>query len=196
MYGSTVSSQGESLENNMVPVLTGLRVEGNEILGINIFENEAGEKDFRRAILTIKQNNGAQLRHTIWDGIKGGQPDEKAMDRLNGFMLHVGSTLLGGTPEQYKSAIGEPTSFEEFINSFNNNIIAKAKDKRFTMTIIKKENQSNGKWYAQLPMFPNFIELDGTTPSTLFMKKMYIFEAPEVSTVSKGDNSDPVGEAF
>lgn len=182
MYGNTTNSEGKSLENSIIPILTGLHVPGNKIKGIAIFKKEDGEEDLRRAILTIEQSNGAELRHTVWDGLKQGEPDEKAMDRLNGFMLHLAlGTQAVNSSEEYQSVIGNPSSFKEFINIFNTKIIGKLGNKTFTFTVIKKENTSNGKWYAQLPIFPNFVEADGTKPTTLYMKKDYVFEAPEVT---------------
>lgn len=196
MYGNTTASDGQSLENNFVPVITGLHVKENQILSLKMFEDENGVVDTRRANLIIKQSNGAELRHTIWDGLKNGQVDEKSVDRLNGFMLHLGTVLLGGSQDAYKTAIGSPANFTEFINNFNANIVAKSTTKRFTMTIIKRENQSNGKWYAQVPMFPNFIEVDGTAPSTLFMKKSYIFDEPEVTAPANASTGSDVADAF
>lgn len=190
MYGNTTNSDGKSLENSIVPILTGLHVSGNKIKGIAIFQKEDGEKDLRRAILTIEQANGAELRHTVWDGLKQGEPDEKSMDRLNGFMLHLAlGTQAASSPEEYSSLIGSPGSFSEFIETFNNKIISKILNKTFTFTIIKRENTSNGKWYAQLPIFPNFVEVDGTKPTTLYMKKDYVFEAPEVTKTDDLESS-------
>lgn len=195
MYGKTVNSEGKSLENDFTPVETGLHVKGNVIKSIEIFKDEEGVEDLRRAILTVEQSNGGELRHTVWDGLKNGEVEDKAVDRLNGFMLHLGTVISETSPEEYSSLIGSPASFKEFIETFNTKIIPKANGKSFTMTVIKRENQSNGKWYAQIPIFPNFIELDGTEPSTIFMKKSYIFETPEVSSPSAGTSSD-VEDAF
>lgn len=181
MYGKTTNSEGKSLENEYIPILKGLHVSGNEIASIEIYKGQDGVEDERRAILTIKQSNGAELKHTVWDGKKNGEPDSGAMDRLNGFMLHVAcGTKICSTPEEFASLIGTPSNFKEFITAFNDKIISKGRGKKYTFTIITRES-NNGKWYPQIPMFPNFVEPDGTSPTTLFMKKDYIFDAPAVT---------------
>ena len=171
MFGATHDADGKNLLEQNSPILTGLHVTGNELMSLTMGKDQAGNPDPRFANLMIKQSNGSELKHTIW-----APNDEKGVTRTNTFILHLCSAFV--TPEEYKALVGSPSSFEEFVNVVGTNVFPKAKGVKFTMTIIKKENTNSGKWYAQLPGFPPFVEKDGTTPTGLYMKKSYVFETP------------------
>jgi hypothetical protein len=196
MYGNTTNSEGKSLDNAIVPVITGLHVAECKVDKLEIATDQEGNEDTRRAFLFINQPNGAVFRHSIWDGKKNGEPDEGAMDRLNGFMLHLalGSKFVS-SEDEYKTLIGNPSSFKEFIRNFNNNIITPNKAKSLTFTISKKLG-TDGKWRNEIPVFPPFVEPDGTNPTTFYVRKgknKLIFEVPETTsapTTSSDNGSD------
>jgi hypothetical protein len=177
MYGQTVSSEGKDLNEATAQLLTGLHVKGNVLESLSLATDASGNVVNNRAELVIKQSSGATIKQAYFD--KPG--DAKAIDRLNGAVLHICSAFV--TKDEYKSLLGAPTNFAEFIHNVNTNIFPRAKGKTFTMTFIREEAQ-NGKWYVKIPTFPNFIELDGTAPTTIYMKKNYIFDIPETTNMS------------
>lgn len=176
MFGATTAEDGSSLVSTTTPIITGLQVPGNKIVELAMGVDREGNPTERWATITIEQSNGAKLTHTLWN--PGEDADAKQV--INAFILHLCLSFV--TEQEYKQLVGTPTSFAHFINTVGTNIIPKAKDLTFTMTIIYRPNK--GKFYAQLPKYVPFVEKDGTTPSTLYMKKSYIFEIPTVTDMS------------
>lgn len=187
MFGKTTDEEGVSLVSTNTPIITGLHVKGNKLIELKMGVNQDGSPTERWATLTIEQSNGAKLTHTLWNP----NDDADAIKVVNAFILHLCTSFI--TVAEYEQLVGTPTSFAHFINTVGTTIIPKAKDLTFTMTVIYRPNK--GKYYAQLPKYIPFIEKDGTSPSTLYMKKSYIFEIPETTdmdattsaTVSGGD---------
>lgn len=169
MYGSRTNNEGVAISaNGSSPILTGEQVVGNKLVSLEMGNDQNGNPVTNRASLTITQSNGAKFTHSFWDST-----EEWAIVQVNREMLHICTKIVSET--EYYAILEEhgDNSFSGFIKAVADHILPKAADKSFTMKIIYKENKSNGKWYPNFPKFPNFIELDGTTPSTFSTNPQY-----------------------
>jgi len=197
MYGSRTNNEGVAISaNGSSPILVGEQVVGNKLVSLEMAKDQNGNPVGNRATLTIGQRNGAKFTHSFWDST-----EEWAIVQVNREMLHICTKIV--SEDEYYSILeahGDGT-FVGFISAVATHILPKAADKTFTMKIIYKENKSNGKWYPNFPKFPNFIELDGTTPSTFSTNPkydVYVMPTPTTmeSTPTTFDGSTPAEIVF
>jgi len=175
-YGDVTSEDGREIqENGTMPTLTGEQVKGNEIVGLE-FPEFQGVVSRDAAILTFKQANGAYFKHRI-----NGMDAPWAIDQTKREMMHICSKIV--PREEYQAAIAGSAGFVDFINRVKNSVIPKAAGKKFTLKIVYKLSKDKTKAYINFPNFPNFIELDGTEPTTLSTNPKYdIYEMPSLGT--------------
>jgi hypothetical protein len=171
-YGSRINSQGDEVrENGNLPIITGERVVGNTILHFGMCTDESGNTIDTRAEIKFKQNNDATFTYMFFDS-----DQEWAIDKVNRELLHICTKFV--TKEEYYAAVEEAKNFSDFVNKIASTIIPKAQGKSFTLKIVYKQNKTSGRWYVSFPNFPNFIEIDGETPSTLKTDPKYDFYTP------------------
>lgn len=187
MYGSRTNSAGESVRaSGGTAILTGEKVVGNVITYFGMAEDQNGDKVEDRAEIRFLQSNGATFNYTFF------KPDENqswTVDKLNRDTLHICTRLV--SEDEYYNVVEGTSDFKDFINKIKEQIITKATGKSFTLKIIVKENTGTGKWYPRFPQYPNFMEADGTTPSTLSTNPKYdLYQKPE--TTSEQDLEEPV----
>lgn len=187
MYGSRTNNEGVAISaNGSSPILTGEQVPGNKLTSLAMAEDQNGQPVANRATLTITQSNGAKFTHSFWDST-----EEWAIVQVNREMLHICTKIV--SEEQYYAILEEhgDGSFQGFISAVAENILPLAAKMTFTLKIIYKENKSNGKWYPNFPKFPNFIEVDGTTPSTFSTNPKYdIYVMPTPTNMGESATID------
>jgi hypothetical protein len=169
MYGSRTNNEGVAISaNGSSPILVGEQVTGNEWVSLEMASDQNGQPVTNRATMTFSQRNGAKFTHSFWDST-----EEWAILQVNREMLHVCTKIV--SEEQYYAVLEEhgDGSFAGFISAIANHILPKASGMSFTLKIIYKENKSNLKWYPNFPKFPNFIEVDDTSPSTFSTNPKY-----------------------
>ena len=188
MYGSRTNNEGVAISaNGSNPILTGEQVTGNKLTSLAMATDQNGAPVTNRATLTITQRNGAKFTHSFWDST-----EEWAVVQVNREMLHICTKIV--PEDKYYEILEEhgDGTFQGFIKAVADNILPLAKDMSFTLKIIYKENKSNGKWYPNFPKFPNFIELDGTSPSSFSTNPKYdIYVMPTPTTMDSptGDSA-------
>jgi len=181
-YGSRTDSEGKAISaNGTMPVTTGERVVGNEIVSLAMAEDKDGNKLDSRAVLTFKQASGAIFRVMFFDS-----SEDWAMKNLNTTMVHICTKIV--SEDAYYAAVDGSSDFASFINNIATKVIPSAAGKKFTMKVILKHNKSKDAYYPNLPNFPNYIELDGTTPTTIGKTnpKYDIYSIPAATTVAAG----------
>jgi len=169
MYGAKTNKDGVAISaNGSSPILTGECVTGNKLVSLEMAKDQNGNVVTNRATLTFQQNNGATFTHSFWQA-----QEEWAIEQVNREMLHICTKIV--SEEEYYNVIEThgDGSFPGFIKAIAENIIPKSNGTTYSLKIVYKENKSNGKWYPNFPKFPNFIEVDGTTPSTLSTNGKY-----------------------
>jgi hypothetical protein len=192
-YGSRTDETGAELRaDGAAPILTGQNVTGNVITYFGMSKDQDGNTVDNRAEIQFRQSNGAKFTYTFFDSDQGW-----AQDKVNTELLHI-CTKLGVTKDEYYAALpGENISFTSMITAIQENIMPKAEGKTFTLKIVYKENKNNGKWYAQFPNFPNFIEEDGTNPTTFNTNPKYDFYTiPSATTDSELEASSSTENVF
>lgn len=187
-FGSKVDSTGKSLSaTNTVTIMKGERVPGNKILSFGMAKDQNENPVTDRAEIVFLQSNGAKFSYAFFS-----PNPEKAwtLDKLNREMLHICTKIVPET--DYYSAVDGSTDFQSFISNIQQKVIPQAEGKTFTLKIVMKENTNSGKWFANFPTFPNFIELDGTEPSTLTTNPQYDFyTVPAESTPEETTTGEP-----
>lgn len=190
-YGSKTNSQGEEIRaNGGAPILVGEKVPGNIILSFGMSEDQNGQVSENRAEIRFKQTNGASFSYSFFDS-----DQEWAVDKTNRELLHICTKFV--TRDEYYAIVEPATGFADFINRIKTQIIPKAEGKAFTLKIVYKQNKTSKKWFVSFPNFPNFIEEDGTTPSTLKTDPRYDFYAPvevsdDMETVATEGSDEPL----
>jgi len=179
-YGSTTTSEGKELTaDGRAPQLTGERVVGNELVSFDFpKDKETGETITSRAELKFKQSNGAIVNIAFFDSTEGW-----AIDKTNAQLLHVFSKIV--SKEEYYAAINNPANFQEFVGRIRDKVVPKAAGKKFTCKFVYLTSKTTGKSNIGFPNFPNFFELDGTSPSTLSTNPKYdVYIRPAQSEVA------------
>tara|TARA_R110000796_G_scaffold43634_3_gene107165 strand:+ start:10186 stop:10770 length:585 start_codon:yes stop_codon:yes gene_type:complete len=192
-YGSKTDSEGKALRaDGNLPVLTGEKVVGNKIVSLGMRTDSNGDLMDNQAELIFNQANGATFKVVFFDS------DEKwAIDQTNATLLHICTKIV--SEADYYAAIGNPSGFQEFITNISTKIIPQAAGKTFTMKVILKHNKKSDAYFPNLPKFPNFIELDGTTPSTINKTnpKYDIYAIPAATSMAaEGAAATPVEDVF
>ena len=171
-YGDVKSEDGKDLNaDGYAPTLTGQCVKGNKIISLE-FPEFNGAVSHDAAVLKFEQSNGATFQHRITGSSEGW-----AMDKTKREMLHICSKIV--TKEEYQAAIAGSTGFVDFIGRIKANVLPKAEGKTFSLKLVYKLSKDKTKAFVNFPAFPNFIELDGTEPSTFSTDPKYdIYEMP------------------
>lgn len=189
-YGSTTTSEGKELTaDGRAPQLTGERVVGNELVSFDFAKDKDTQEPITsRAELKFKQSNGAIVNIVFFDSTEGW-----AIDRTNAQLLHVFSKIV--SKEEYYAAINNPGNFQDFVMRIRDKVLPKAAGKKFTCKFVYIISKSSGRANIGFPNYPNFFELDGTSPSTLSTNPKYDVYikpwSPEV-TPSAEANTDEV----
>jgi len=188
-YGSKVNSEGKSITaDGFSPIMVGERVVGNKIKGVEFAKNEDTSINEDRAFIIIEQTNGAEYRHMLTNS-----DNVKAQDIANRTVLHLATKFM--TEEEYYAALANPSSFKEFVTALKDRVFPRAVGKTFTMKFTYRQN--GDKFYAGFPTFPNFVELDGTTPSGLSTNpKFDIYETPTRSNVAPPTEATSEDDVF
>lgn len=174
-YGTIKSSEGVDLSTDgLKQIQVGQCVEGNTITSLEMAEDQNGNVNEKRAVLTITQSNGAKFSHSLFDS-----EEAWGQDQVKKELLHICTKIV--TKAEYEVIISGVTSFLSFITAIKDSIIPLAEGKLFNMKIVYKKS-GNGKWYPSFPKFPSFVELAGTTPSTLTTNPIYDFYQQPVPT--------------
>lgn len=192
-YGSRVDGEGNPIvANGTAPVMVGERVVGNTILDFDFGKDfNSGELIKSRAVLAFRQANGAVFRVTFFDS-----DQDWAIDETNKKFAHIGTKIV--SEADYYAAVEGSNNFEEFVTNIKTKVIPKAEGRTFSLKIVYKYRKTDGKWYPQLPKYPNFIEVDGTTPSTLSTNAKYdVYEIPAATDMAtEGATAGADSETF
>lgn len=193
-YGSRTDSEGNALRaDGNVPVITGERVEGNEFVSLEMAKDQDGNPMENRAVLTIKQANGATFRVMYFDSA-----EDWAIKQTNESMLHICTKIM--SEDEYYAAIAGSSSFQAFMTAIGTKVIPQAAGKKYTMKIILKYSKGADGWFPNFPKFPNYVELDGTTPSTIGKTNpkydIYAIPAPTAMAATPVAASSGEGELF
>ncbi len=159
-YGSKTNSSGEVVkaDSQFTPITAGEKNPGFKFISFVMVE------ETNRASLTFEKG-GKEFKQTIFYS-----DQEWAQEAASRTILHIATKM--GSDEDYYNAIGDTgDTLEDFINwvaKANKYLTKASKDKTFTLKIVY-----NNRGYLSFPKFPNFIELDGTNPSTLSTNEKY-----------------------
>lgn len=188
-YGSKTNSKGESIKaNGTAPILVGEKVVGNTIEYFGLSKDQDGNTQSNIAEIRFKQANGATFSKKFWE-----PSEDWAIDNLNRDMLHICTKIV---PEaDYYATVEGTKTFGAFIEAIRTKIIPKATGKTYTMKIVYLENKkegspSFGQFFPGLPKFPSWIEVDGTTPSTLTTNPKFDFYTIPASAKPADMNSE------
>ena len=174
-FGAKTDHEGKSIRSNgSMPVMVGQCVPGHTIEGFGMSNGQNGEPSTNIAEIRFRQSNGALFVKKFWDS-----EHDWAVANLNRDILHI-CTKIVTEAEYYAVVEAAEDSFTGFITAINDNIISKAADTKFSLKIVYKENKNEnsasfGEFFPSLPAFPNWIEVDGTTPSTFKSNPQYDF---------------------
>lgn len=168
MYGSKLDEQGQEIKaKGMMPLITGERVTGCKFISFEMGKNAVtGESTPGRYEIQFEQSNGRIFTQSFFES---DQP--WAQVNLNKAMLHICSSFV--TVADYYAVVEGSENFSDFMNRIQTKIMPKAAGKSFTLKITYNQQKSSGKWFAGFPNYPNYIELDGTVPSTLSTNPKY-----------------------
>jgi hypothetical protein len=177
-YGSRTDESGKEIKaGGRNPILVGEKVPGNTVESLEFKKDENDNVDYSKCELKFKQSNGAIFTHVFMDS-----EERWAIDKTNRELLHIATKVM--SEEDYYAQMGTSNSFQEYMEKYKQVVFPKLKGQKFTLKITYRVSK-NGKAYPSFPGFPNFIEKDGTTPSTLSTNPKYDFyKVPETS--SKG----------
>lgn len=177
MYGSNVDENGKALSaTGSMPLITGERVPGHTIEGLFKAKDKDGNELDNRWEIHFRQANGKLFTVTFF-----GSEEKWAIDATNRTMLHICTRIV--SEEDYYASVAGSRDFNDFMNKIATSIMPKAAGKTFTLKIVYQQDKSSLKWYAKFPKYPNFIEVDGTEPSTLKTDARYdIYVIPQEST--------------
>ena len=192
-YGSKTDHEGKVINaQGSMPIITGPCVAGHTIEYFGMSKDQNGELQDNIAEVRFRQSNGALFVKKFWDS-----DQDWAITNLNRDILHI-CTKIVSEQEYYQIVEAAGDTFTDFINAINTHIISKAADMKFSLKIVWKENknensQSFGQFFPSLPPFPNWIEVDGTSPSTFKTNPQYDFyEKPEATSTE--DLEDTVAD--
>lgn len=190
-FGSKTNQDGKEIRSNgSMPVMVGECVPGHTIEYFGMAKDQNGAEQSNVAEIRFRQANGALFVKKFWDS-----EQDWAIDNLNRDMLHICTKIV--SKEEYYAAIeNAEDTFKSFIETINQEIISKASEMKFSLKIVYRENKNEnsssfGQFFPALPNFPNWIELDGTTPSSFKTNPQYDFyEIPTATATSQVESVD------
>jgi hypothetical protein len=187
-YGARIDSEGKDFRSDgQMPVQTGEKVVGCTIKSIGIASDKEGNTIPGRAVVEFLQPGGAIFRQMYFDNEAAW-----AIDKTNQQILHIATKVVPA--DEYFAVTAGATGFDDFFKKVGGLLIPKSVGKTFTLKIALREK--DGSYFPTFPNYPNFIELDGTTPSTLKTDPKYdYYVAPSTTTAeealdSKGSDAD------
>lgn len=189
MYGSREDSKGGVItgQSNM-PILVGEKVEGNVLESLE-FKEDYNTKELldNTAILTFIQSNGAKFNISILDGTQDWQ-----IDNLRKMLAQIGTKIVSDA--EYWAIVDGSNSFHELITRIKTDIIPKASGKTFTLKIVYNTSKTSGKSFPGFPKKGNFIELDGTVPTSLSSNDYDVYERPVLVTLPEDKSKENTSE--
>lgn len=186
MYGSKLDEQGQEIKaKGAMPLITGERVTNCKFVSFGMGKNSiTNEPTPGRYEIQFEQSNGRIFSQSFFES---DQP--WAQVNLNKAMLHICTSFV--TIEDYYAVVEGSENFADFMQRIQTKIMPKAEGKSFTLKITYTQQKSTGKWFAGFPNYPNYIELDGTTPSTLSTNPKYDkYSIPEEALVEEPENTE------
>lgn len=170
MYGSKLDETGKEIQaKGVMPLMTGEKVVGCKLVSFGPATNPTtNEVDPNRFQIVFEQSNGKLFTQSYYNN-----EASWAQTNLNRAMLHICTSFI--SIEEYYAVVEGSADFVDFMNRIQTKIMPKAIGKGFTLKITYSQQKSSGKWYAGFPSYPNYIELDGTKPSTLTTNPKYDF---------------------
>jgi len=188
-YGSKTNEKGQDIKaDDRMPVITGYKVPGNKIVRFGLAEDfQTGEILDNQAEIVFEQANGARVFNRFFGGDQAWQ-----IDMINRQFLHICSKIV--TEAEYWATIEGVTGFSDLVKRIEEKIMPKAADVSFNLRIVYNTNKTSGKSYVGLPKFGNFIEPEGTEPTTLAERTGDLYEAPKVTNIEDVPKA-PVADA-
>lgn len=189
-YGARVNSEGKELRSDgQMPVQTGEKVVGCTIKSIGMATDKEGTPIPGRAIVEFLQPGGAIFRQMYFDNEAAW-----AIDKTNQQILHIATKVVPA--DVYFAATAGATGFDDFFKKVGACVVPAAAGKSFTLKIALREK--DGSYFPTFPNYPNFIEVDGTSPSTLKTDPKYdYYVIPSTTTAEEALGSDAdVDEVF
>lgn len=178
-FGSKTGADGNPIkaDSSKRAVLIGEAVAGNKLVYIGLDADKEGNTLSNRACIKFEQANGAIFKYNLFE-----REEDWAVEKVNSDILHIATKIV---PEaEYYAAVNTANNFSDFITKAGELIMSKVGDRRFTLKIVYSKNN-----FPTFPKYPNFIELDGTTPSTLSSNPQYdrytIIEKTDVTSESE-----------
>lgn len=183
MIGARKDKDGKSITGSgRVQTMVGVNVPGNRVVSLGIAKNKDGSmadgKNGKnaRATMVFEQSNGALFSHTFFDSDK-----DWGQDKLTMQLLHVSLPFIGNDPMKFYEVIetNSDGSFVSVINALSTFVFGTptAAQVKVSMKLLYAANK-DGDYFASFPKYLNWIELDGTTPTTLTVGSGDIFERP------------------
>ena len=116
-----------------------------------------------------------------------------AIDRTNQQFLHIATKIVDEAA--YFAAVSTATGFADFIAKVGALLLPASAGKTYTLKISLREN--DGNYYPTFPNYPNFIEADGTTPTTLSTNPKYdVYEIPAATSADEALEESTEEPAF
>lgn len=139
-------------------------VTGNKLISLKMCKRQEVEQT-NRAELIIEQENGARVVIEYFYDEKYAWSEEIVNEQFQS----LGTALVGEAA--YFKAIGKPESFKGMVEDVNDLILDNS-EKVFSMKFVySRDSNPKSKYFHYpvigVPRYGNFIELDGTEPSTL-----------------------------
>lgn len=199
-YGSKTDHEGKAIiSDGKMPVIVGECVPGNTISYFGLAKDSNGAVSPNVLEIKFLQSNGATFSKKFWD-----PTEDWAIANFNRDMLHICTKIV--TEAEYYAVIEEAEdTFAGYVEAVKNNIISKAANMKFALKICYKENKNQnsascGQFFPSFPNFPNWIEVDGTNPTSFRTNPIYDFyttpEATDEEELSNadGDENSPTAE--
>lgn len=165
MFGSKTDASGKQLTaDGKAPILVGERVMDNTLKSVTLSEDKS------RIIFEFTQKNGATFKASFW-APKEGEYFETNLDTLKRNMLHISTKIV--TEQEFWDAVANTSSFEEYANVLITRIFSRGLGKKFNLKITYKRTDDGD--IPTFPRYPNFIEKEGTEPSTFSTNPDYDF---------------------
>tara|TARA_R110002153_G_scaffold72010_4_gene188796 strand:- start:8551 stop:9174 length:624 start_codon:yes stop_codon:yes gene_type:complete len=196
MIGARKDKNGKAITGaGRAQVMVGVNVPGNTILGLGISKNKDGSfadgknGKMARATLAFQQSNGSIFSHTFFDSDK-----DWGQDKLTMQLLHVCLPFLGNDPLKFYDIVetNSDGTFVSVIQALAANVFAApvAAQTKVSLKLVYLPNR-DGDFFASFPKYLNWIELDGTTPTTLVVGTGDIYERPTQTEMSEEGTVTP-----
>jgi len=183
MIGARKDKNGKAITGSgKVQVVVGTNVPGNRVLGLAISKNKDGSfadgknGKMARATLAFQQVNGSIFSHTFFDSDK-----DWGQDKLTMHLLHVCLPFLGNDPLKFYNIVETHSdgTFVSVIQALAAHVFAApvSEGTKVSLKLVFLPNR-DGDFFASFPKYLNWIELDGTTPTTLVEGTGDIYSRP------------------